>query len=193
MTQTGPRSPEAKARVSRNAVRHGLRSTAVVIPGLELQNDWDQFLKDAIDALNPIGAIEYALAERVTTLLWRLRRAARAERDAAIVGGKRQEVEGDSTVDAVSRFLTNAGHQFGYIEPDGALSVEPPLPLGPQPPRAPAVLPVPLELQNLSKYEYRLSRQLLHAMHELQALQDRRQGLDAPLARVDIQGLPDDA
>jgi hypothetical protein len=50
---------------------------------------------------------------------------------------------------------------------------------------------VPLMLQNLSTYEYRLSRQLLHAMHELQALQDRRQGNAAPLARIDVQGLPD--
>src|SRR3990172_4210180 len=74
MARTGPRSPEAKARVSKNAIRHGLRSTAVVIPGHELQNDWEQFLNDALTALDPVGAVEYALAERAATLLWRLRR-----------------------------------------------------------------------------------------------------------------------
>ena len=187
MTQTGPRSPQAKARVSTNAVRHGLRSTRVVIPGLELQADWDQFFEDSIAALDPVGAIEYALAERIATLFWRLRRAARAERDAAIAVGKLIDVEEAPSARALLDAVASLRQDF-YPE-------EPPLdspPPGPQSSRAPALLPVPLELQNLSKYEYRLSRQLLHAMHELQALQDRRQGKDAPLARVDVQGYPDD-
>ena len=177
MTQTGPRSLEAKARVSRNAVRHGLRSTKVVIPGLELQADWEQFLKDAIEALNPVGAIEYALAERIATLLWRLRRPARAERDSAIVAGKLTGQEGDSNVTKIMALLDQWREEFPHMH-----SGETPRPQGPQTYRAPAVLPVPLELQNLSKYEYRLSRQLLHAMHELWALQDRRRGHATPLA-----------
>jgi hypothetical protein len=189
MTQTGPRSPEAKARVSTNAVRHGLRSTKVVIPGLEVQADWDQFFKDSVDALQPVGAIEYALVERITTLFWRLRRAARAERDAAILAGKLAGIANDPELDTAARIAAVlASYGFPSAEPDG-----PPAPRALQPPRAPAVLPVPLELQNLSRYEYRLSRQLLHAMHELQALQDRRQGNPAPLARLDVHGLPDDA
>jgi len=65
MARTGPRSPQAKALVSTNAVRHGLRSPRVVIPGLEFQTDWDTFLADAIAALAPVGAVEYAYAETV--------------------------------------------------------------------------------------------------------------------------------
>jgi len=189
MTQTGPRSPEAKARVSTNAVRHGLRSTKVVIPGLELQADWDQFFADSMADLQPVGPIEYALADRIATLFWRMKRVDRAERDGAIAAGKVVEVEGGSLMTNLSRMLVEVRRDLGIGEEDP--SDVPAWAHSPKPTRAPAVLPAPLELQNLSKYEYRLSRQLLHAMHELQALQDRRQGRDAPLARVDITGLPD--
>ena len=184
----GPRSPAARARVSLNAVRHGLRSTRVVIPGLEMQADWDQFFQDSIAALNPFGAIEYALAERITTLFWRLRRVARAERDAAIAGGSLVQDEAMPLAGRVQGMLTGVGRQLFPEDPrfeDAAA--------GPRDFRLPVLLPVPLELQNLSKYEFRLSRQLLHAMHELQALQDRREGRDAPLARVDVHGGPDEA
>jgi CBS-domain-containing membrane protein len=36
-----------------------------------------------------------------------------------------------------------------------------------------------------------LSRQLYHALHELEALQARRLGGNAPLARLDVQGIPE--
>jgi hypothetical protein len=183
----GPRTPQAKARVSVNAVRHGLRSTKVVIPGMELQADWERFFKDTVKSLSPVGAVEYALTERIATLFWRLRRAARAERDAAIAGGSAVESEHDAAARAVLRTIGSIGSQF---YPDDA-RFDAALQDDPQSSRAPALLPVPLELQSLSRYEYRLSRQLLHALHELQALQDRREGRDAPLARVDVQGFGD--
>lgn len=45
-------------------------------------------------------------------------------------------------------------------------------------------------LQKLVRYEAHLNRQLYQALHELEALQARRQGEPAPLARVDVQGMP---
>jgi len=185
MARTGPASPEAKAVVSMNAVRHGLRSPAVVIPGLELQSDWDLFLRDASDALQPVGAVEYALAERATTLLWRLRRVGRAERDAAVLVGKLRASNGDPEAGPLAGMIA-------WVRETLPESAEECAPARPRAPQAPAVLPAPDILQTLSKYEARLSRQLNHALHELQALQDRRQGRDAPLARVDVQGLPGD-
>jgi hypothetical protein len=42
-------------------------------------------------------------------------------------------------------------------------------------------------LQAISRYEAHLSRQMYQALHELEALQTRRDGKAAPLARLDVQ------
>ncbi len=44
-------------------------------------------------------------------------------------------------------------------------------------------------LEKVARYEAHLSRQLYKAMHELEALQTRREGGSAPLARLDVDGL----
>ena len=46
-------------------------------------------------------------------------------------------------------------------------------------------------LQKVARYEAHLSRQLYQALHELEALQARRLGGSAPLARLDVQGIPE--
>ncbi len=45
-------------------------------------------------------------------------------------------------------------------------------------------------LEKVACYEAHLCRQLYKAMHELEALQARREGGAAPLARLDVDGLP---
>lgn len=49
----------------------------------------------------------------------------------------------------------------------------------------------PEDLDRIQRYEAHLNRQLQAAMHELEALQARRIGRAAPLARVDVAGLPE--
>ncbi len=44
--------------------------------------------------------------------------------------------------------------------------------------------------RKIVRYEAHLYRQWFHALHELEALQARRQGRPMPLARVDVHGLP---
>ncbi len=44
-------------------------------------------------------------------------------------------------------------------------------------------------LDKVARYEAHLSRQLYKAMHELEALQTRRLGRSAPLARLDVDGM----
>jgi hypothetical protein len=53
------------------------------------------------------------------------------------------------------------------------------------------ILPDEKTLEKISRYEAHLSRQLYHALHELEALQTRRLGGNVPLARLDVQGLPE--
>ena len=50
------------------------------------------------------------------------------------------------------------------------------------------ILPSEEDLQKVARYEAHLSRQMYQALHELEALQKRRSGGSAPLARVDVQG-----
>jgi hypothetical protein len=51
------------------------------------------------------------------------------------------------------------------------------------------LLPDEKTLEKVSRYEAHLSRGLYKALHELEALQVRRQGGAAPLARLDVDGL----
>lgn len=53
------------------------------------------------------------------------------------------------------------------------------------------ILPDDKTLEKISRYEAHLSRQLYHALHELENLQKHRTtGEGVPLVRVDVQGLP---
>ena len=49
------------------------------------------------------------------------------------------------------------------------------------------ILPKEEGLQKISRYEAHLSREMYKALHELEALQARRNGGSAPLARIDLQ------
>jgi hypothetical protein len=75
---TGPRTPEGKAVVAQNAVKHGLLAQEVVIKG----EDRDQFARwreGMLAELAPAGDVESELAERIVGLFWRLRRAERLQ------------------------------------------------------------------------------------------------------------------
>src|SRR6266446_6106790 len=75
---TGPKTPEGKAVVRLNAVRHGLLARDVVLPGEDLdafEDLWNQVRAN----LSPVGPIEELLVDRIVNAMWRLRRLARAE------------------------------------------------------------------------------------------------------------------
>ena len=73
---TGPRTAEGKAAVAQNAVKHGLRAQAVVLPGEE-PDQYDRYHQEMMDQLHPEDLPETDLAERIVGLTWRLRRAGR--------------------------------------------------------------------------------------------------------------------
>ncbi len=70
---TGPRSPEGKAIVSKNSVKHGLTSKRDIISA-EDQADFNLYRNDFFEELDPISPMEYMLAERIVNLSWRLKR-----------------------------------------------------------------------------------------------------------------------
>ncbi len=75
---TGPRTPEGKAVVAQNAVRHGFWSQEVVIKG-EDHEEFALFREGLLEELAPAGLMELILAERIVSLSWRLRRAERLQ------------------------------------------------------------------------------------------------------------------
>ena len=73
LRSTGPRTPEGKARSSQNASKHGLLSREVLLPG-EDREALEALREDLISELQPIGALELMLVERIVVCVWRLRR-----------------------------------------------------------------------------------------------------------------------
>jgi hypothetical protein len=75
----GPNTREGKEIARWNATRHGIRSPAPVVPGVEKQADWEEHRDGVIENLSPVGHLEEVLAERVALLAWRLHRLTRYE------------------------------------------------------------------------------------------------------------------
>ena len=77
LKSTGPRTEHGKRRSRRNAFRHGLTAETVV-RGLEDARLYRAF-QAAIISDAPLSAVEHELVLRLTSLLWRLRRATAIE------------------------------------------------------------------------------------------------------------------
>ena len=79
MNKGGPATQEGKEVARWNATRHGIRSPAPVVPGIEKQEDWKQHREGVLESLSPEGHLEEVLAEQVALLSWRLNRVTRYE------------------------------------------------------------------------------------------------------------------
>ena len=74
----GPVTPEGKATSSMNALRHGLCSQQIVMPG-EDQSAFDLLRQDYLNRLRPQGPAEIELVETLAASSWRLKRIIRLE------------------------------------------------------------------------------------------------------------------
>ena len=79
MATRGPNTGRGKAASSLNAVKHGLRAGAPVIPELESFEEWERHRAGTIASFAPEGYSETDFAERIASLSWRLKRVARYE------------------------------------------------------------------------------------------------------------------
>src|SRR5262245_48098562 len=75
---TGPKTPEGLARSSQNATKHGLFARAPVLPG-EDPEAYRMLREQYFEELQPQGALETELVERVINAAWRMRRFAQIE------------------------------------------------------------------------------------------------------------------
>jgi hypothetical protein len=76
---TGPITDEGKRRTRHNAIRHGMFSVDVVLPG-EDHAAYIELRRDCIDSLRPQDALQLSVVERIASATWRLRRLHEAHR-----------------------------------------------------------------------------------------------------------------
>ena len=79
---TGPRTPEGKARVRLNALKHGILASEAVIragEGAEEAEAFEALLAALKDDLAPARALEELLVEKLAVIVWRWRRVLRYE------------------------------------------------------------------------------------------------------------------
>ncbi len=68
---TGPRTPEGKGNSCKNRLKHGLRSEEPVLRTVEDEAEWLDHLQTYIDDAQPIGDVEFKLAEKAAMCLWK--------------------------------------------------------------------------------------------------------------------------
>ena len=85
-SSTGPRTEAGKAASSANALSHGLTAASTVVLPEEDTDAFERLRQGVIADLDPAGALQEALAQRVAVLLWRLDRATRLETELFVHG-----------------------------------------------------------------------------------------------------------
>src|SRR5688572_28538877 len=78
LKSTGPRTPEGKARSSRNAVTHGIFCREVVLLG-ESHTAFEILCQEFIREHKPQTMTELAVVERLVSAQWKLNRVAHSE------------------------------------------------------------------------------------------------------------------
>jgi hypothetical protein len=157
---TGPRTPEGKATVAQNAVKHGLLAKEVVIKG-EDPGEFEFYRDQMLEELAPAGQVESMLAHRIVGLAWRLRRAERLQAAAF------DKVEDQSKPPELVLSPEQASRLLAVLAETG---VQPPVPMagGPGAGRR-AVQDFNQErvLDRLLVYERRIEHSLYRTMGEL--------------------------
>ena len=157
-------------------MRHGILSgTIAAIRGIEDPRDWEHHRQEIFNSLQPEGHLEYTLAELVAWSLWKMFRVAHYQAVATHNGI--QNVRHDLSIAAAYEARTLSKGEFPELD-------EADVNMG----KALRVLPASLD--TIMRYESHLHRQYIQTLHELEAIQARRNGERTPLARLDITGSP---
>ena len=75
----GPITPEGRAAVRHNALKHGLKAAEIILPSVEEKIDFEQFRFAFEEEYKPEGPIEEVLVEDMVISRWRLNRIRKME------------------------------------------------------------------------------------------------------------------
>ena len=145
---TGPRTPAGKHAASKNAVIHGILSRDLMV-GTEDPTQFEALLGGLIDDLQPTGANEMMLAEKMSIALWKMKRLNAVE--AATI--------------KTAQSITSAAHATSLPGTLGNLQY------------ALTLNALPANTDRLIRYQSQLEGQYYRALAMLQNLQDRRRTL----------------
>jgi hypothetical protein len=164
---TGPTTEEGKSWSRRNALKHGILASALLITegeGSEDPAEFEELLGSLHHDLAPVGALEEMLLEKVAVCLWRNKRALKCE-----AGLVRREIAGPARQldDLVQLSASGAKPEHAAITDHLSL------PLGPK-------------LDRILRYEATIQRQMAYAINQLERLQRTRKGENVP-APVSVQ------
>ena len=211
LKSTGPKTPEGKAVVRQNALKHGLLSQEVLLPD-EDEEAMQELGGRLRDELQPVGELENLLVDRIIAAYWRLRRLGRVEagifaweRSGALAEQAEQEAriyEGqydpeflkemsqhyaNTTITDKDKHKEALARARRYRDEQKAEIATLGRTFSRDADEANA-------FSKLSRYETTIERQLYKALHELERRQATRQGghVPAPVAvDVDVSGIPE--
>ncbi len=159
LKSTGPKTPKGKATIRHNALKHGLLSQEILLPGEDgsALKELDEGLRDE---LQPVGELESMLVDKIIAAAWRLHRLGRVE-----AGIFAREPYGGAAPEAQSE-ADNAALGLAFIRDANGANA----------------------FSKLSRYETTIERSLFKALHELQRLQVARGagGNVSPPLTVDV-------
>ena len=153
---TGPTTPEGRAVVRHNALKHGLTSE-VLIPMDEQRPAFDLLCDTFVTEYQPVGPTEESLLENLVAAKWRLERARKEETGFFVKHAI--QLEDDSQE---YRELAANARLAMIVDLDSA---------GPN------------TLAKISRYEARLERSFYKALSELRRAQEERKTAEPPAAK----------
>ena len=160
----GPKTREGKSRIRLNAIKHGLLSRDVLLPGEDVEA-FNQMRQNLIDEYQPQGQVEEMQLELVAANYWRLLRTIRIE----------TAVFWPEMLKALSATLNegedpNIGWRSIYK----------------------SELWVNSRLLNLNRYQVSIERQYYKALSELNRLRATRQGaITPPPVDINVTVIPE--
>jgi hypothetical protein len=151
----GPITPEGRAAVRHNALKHGLTAAEIILPTVEDKTDFEQFRFAFEEECQPVGPIEQVLVEDMVSARWRMNRVRKMEPGFFAL---RHEVLKDKMKDYFSGLDAQA--HLALIFRDDAQGAD--------------------TLGKMSRYEGRFERTFHKALKELQRLQALRTAVSDP-------------
>ena len=161
LKSTGPTTPQGKRRVAQNALRHGFFSQCLLVKhpdGKEDEGEYAAFYAALRKHYEPMDWLEELWVEKIAVWSWRLRRLIRCESGqiSKALADHGYEIQQSKAADSENSGIAPLANPEMDAMTDHLL------------------LPSNEDLERLLRYEAMISRQLNHAIAELERLQARR-------------------
>ena len=191
LSSTGPQTPEGKAISSRNAMKHGLLSKAILLPN-ESADLFYEFVGAWREELRPVGLVEEMYFQEFVFYAWRRRRPPEMEAD---IFSDQLHAESVERAEAQVRSYEKPSYQ-AELERDVVISdkekhsqaLAEVLEARDRGEKRPTLGSAFLRdakssnaLSKLRRYETTIERRMDRALGELKSLQAARLGLNAPV------------